>query len=79
VATRGRELERTSRALLAAYVREIGLIGLRLLVRRVGRWRPQLATEVGDRLREVAHRHCLDSAQLRLARRLGSAQNPLEP
>ena len=79
VAARGRELERTSRALLAAYVREIGLIGLRLLVRRVGRWRPQLATEVGDRLREVAHRHCLDSAQLRLARRLGSAQNPLEP
>ncbi len=79
VAAGSRELERTPRALLAAHVGEIGLIRLRLLVGRLCGWRPQFAAEVGDRLGEVAHRHCLDAAQLRLAGRLGGAQNPLEP
>ena len=79
VAAGGRELERASRALLAAHVGEIGLIGLRLLVGRLGGRRPQLAAEVGDRLGEVAHRHGLDAAQLGLARRLGGAEDPLEP
>jgi hypothetical protein len=79
VAARGRELERPPCALLAAHVGEIGLIGLLLLVGWV-RWRwPQLAAEIGDRLREVAHRHRLDASQLGLTRRLGCAQNPLEP
>ena len=53
--------------------------GSGLLVGRLCRRRPQLAAEVRDRLGEVAHRHRLDPAELRLAGRLGSAQNPLEP
>ena len=56
-----------------------GWSGSGLLVGRLCGRRPQLAAEVGDRLGEVAHRHRLDAAQLRLAGRLGRAQDPLEP
>ena len=79
VAAGGRELERAPRALLAAHVGEVGRLRLRLLVGRVDGRRPELAAQVGDRLGEVADRHGLDAAELRLAGRLGRAEDPLEP
>ena len=68
----GRELERPPRPLLPAHVGQVGLVGLRRLVRRLGRRRPQLAAQVRDRLGEMADRDRLDAAELRLAGRLGA-------
>ena len=73
-----RQLERPARPLLAAYVCEIGLRRLRHLLRRLGGRRPQLAAQIGDRFGEVADGHRLDAAELRLARGLGRAEDPLE-
>ena len=78
VAAGGRELERAPRPLLPANVGQVWMVGLGRLVRRLCRRRPQLSAEVGDRLGEMAHGDRLDAAELRLARRLGCAENPLE-
>ena len=79
MAAGGRQLERAPRTLLPAHVGQVRLVRLGHLVGRLCGRRPQLAAEVGDRLGEMAHGHCLDPGQLRLAGRLGGAENPLEP
>ena len=72
------ELERTARPLLASDIGEIGRIGLGDLVGRLRRRRPQLAAQVRDRLAQVPDGNRLDAAELRLAGRLGRAEDPLQ-
>ena len=78
VAAGRRELERAPRPLLPADVGQVWMVGLGRLVGRLCRRRPQLAAEVRDCLGEMAHGDRLDAAELRLAGRLGRAENPLE-
>jgi hypothetical protein len=74
------QLERTPGALLPAHVGEVGVEELRPPVRGrlVGR-RLALAAEVRRRLRQVPDRNRLDPGQSRLGRRLGGAEQALDP
>jgi hypothetical protein len=74
------DLERTARTLLTAHVCEVGCryvspIGSERLVR----WRAHLAAQIGDDLGEMPDTDGLDPCERRLGRRLGRAEDALEP
>ncbi len=76
VRPRGGDLERPSRSFLPPDVGEVGRRGRPAADRgRSDLGRVALAAQVGDRVREVLHRHDADARQRRLARRLGGAED----
>ncbi len=78
VASSGGDLERAARSLLPAHVCEVGNRDRLAPLRGCDRFRLELAAEIADRLRQMAHRNRLDAGKRGLRRRLRRTEQPLD-
>ena len=78
MAARGRELQRSARALLPSDVREIGVGWDVCMARRRRRVRVEFAAEIRDRVGEVPNRNRLHARERRLEGRLVRTEQTFE-